>query len=1511
MAAWRRVQSWLPLAPTVLATRARRVANPLAVTSWRRMATRSPPVELHRTFLDVPQGEASFDPAASARMAAAFGSEVRWDDLLAERCVVVLGEAGTGKTTEFREKARQLSEEARAAFFVSIEDLALKGLERSLGLADEAAFQRWRSTDARLHLFLDSLDEARLRGHRFVAALRQLERDLGRDLGRTSVILSSRVSDWRAQEDLAAIASLVQGTSKSDDPPVRVVALAPLNEPQIVTLVRTFGVTDPEFFTQAVRRASAQIFVERPRDVEWLAVYWREHGRIGSLRDIVEHNVDQKLRERNPDRTTRLSLADARKGAAALAGVATLARVASFVLPDGSLDPDRALGTLDPQAVLADWTNEEIADLLTRALFDEATYGRVRIHHRTVQEYLTAKWLLALLEGGYPRAKLEALIFRKSANGTRVTPELASAAAWLALWDDRVRDRLVGVAPHTLIAEGDPSGLPVRVRSRLLRAHAGQFQGRARLFQSFDRVGLGRFAAEELAETLNELLASRAEPEELRQTLLRIVAEGPVRGSAEAAFAVATDASASVELRATAVRAVGATGSAAQKEGVVANVLSSDEVDEDLAGAVVSTFYPEWLDVAGLLTLLRIIRRQEDASFTSLDYTLGHQVPSGTKETDRAVLAQGLLNLVGGTDPDADPPDRPWLLESLARLTTIMIDADLSSTPEVEASLRLFERCNGTSYVVRRALDLVESTIDSKSKLKRQLFWKIVNQARVRLKRRAVRHFDILEGFKLWNLAATDATWLANDAENLPDFYDRMVAMDALFSTPCRDGEGDDRRTLLRRVAASDERLSRRLERVERRTPRPHERQEHFARLERAQDLRDRRRRDQAQKWFAANLDAVRSGTDLTILWNLYHHCTRNDALLVESIQPIVDDYGPDVAEAAREGWKRFWRNCSPLLPHEERSRRSDLVVVGLNGIASDIDDGLDLSRLTTPDALTASRYALCALNAFPPWLDRLAAAQRTAVENVMRTALLGEYSIPAGHPAAYGVLAKLPWASATVRSVAAPTLLDLLKAADPDRDDVLRQVVDTILSTSETETATFSRIATERFGAATDSERALIWWGAWFNVDPGASVAALDERLAAEPSTATEQMIASCDHLHEWIDHHTACDLIIPKNAEVLKRLIVLAYTHISPHDDIRHVGAYSPGPRDHAQTMRSRFVEWLARIDADASVRALRELADDPRLASHRDWFLHLAETRHEESSGLRSSGEASELLDLYKRHGVAALDHIESLIPDHMKTDPVDFVVITALQEELQSVLSHLPEANKLEKDGSDTHTYYWCELPTSRSDGAVYRVVVTALAGMGPEMAVAKARDVVTRWKPRNVLLVGIACGVPGKAVHGDLLIADQVVDDSLGKRSEAGREVRWKAFPAGANLLDSAANMGTDWHAAIAKPRPGSGVPGAHIGTVASGGDVIADKETITQYREQWPKLVGIEMEAAGSAIGVHNSVTPPEFLMIKSVSDLGTDKKKASLAAWRPYACEVAAAFAVQFMRSGPVPAVR
>ena len=136
-------------------------------------------VELNRTFWRLEDTE-EHDPER-LKAYAAFGLESEdWTKLLARSRVVILAEAGTGKTHELRETARRLRAEGKASFFCRFDDLAKVQFAEALEERNINEFDAWLSGDEEGWVFIDSVDEARLKDSRyFERALRTIASLLG------------------------------------------------------------------------------------------------------------------------------------------------------------------------------------------------------------------------------------------------------------------------------------------------------------------------------------------------------------------------------------------------------------------------------------------------------------------------------------------------------------------------------------------------------------------------------------------------------------------------------------------------------------------------------------------------------------------------------------------------------------------------------------------------------------------------------------------------------------------------------------------------------------------------------------------------------------------------------------------------------------------------------------------------------------------------------------------------------------------------------------------------------------------------------------------------------------------------------------------------------------------------------------------------------------------------------------------------------------------------------------
>jgi hypothetical protein len=291
-------------------------------------------VELNRDFVPV---EKDKEPILDAGIwGRRYARWMTWAELLQYRRVILLAEASSGKSEEFRHQQEELVRAGKPAFFIRIEELADQGFEAALDARDADRFKAWLASNEEAYFFLDSVDEARLNKKSLDLALRRFARDLDKASDRARVYVSCRASDWRGEKDRSLIQRILPSWEiaateepkndgedplldpifKRDEPnhvrqnreperkphDVLVVQIVPLDSAQCEKLATACGVDDPKAFMAGIHSASLDLFAERPGDVIDLATYWKKHGRFGTLSEMIKYGISKKLSELDPHR---------------------------------------------------------------------------------------------------------------------------------------------------------------------------------------------------------------------------------------------------------------------------------------------------------------------------------------------------------------------------------------------------------------------------------------------------------------------------------------------------------------------------------------------------------------------------------------------------------------------------------------------------------------------------------------------------------------------------------------------------------------------------------------------------------------------------------------------------------------------------------------------------------------------------------------------------------------------------------------------------------------------------------------------------------------------------------------------------------------------------------------------------------------------------------------------------------------------------------------------------------
>ncbi len=159
-------------------------------------------IELNRTFSEIPKNQEFDEDSYDARITFGLSVQSTWEDLFTLRRVIILAEAGAGKTEEIGAATKKLRSQGKVAFFLRLEHLG-SGLEDAFEIGSADEFDAWHKSDETAWFFLDSVDEARLTGpKKFEKAIRKFATSLGDSRQRTHVYITSRITEWRPTSDL-------------------------------------------------------------------------------------------------------------------------------------------------------------------------------------------------------------------------------------------------------------------------------------------------------------------------------------------------------------------------------------------------------------------------------------------------------------------------------------------------------------------------------------------------------------------------------------------------------------------------------------------------------------------------------------------------------------------------------------------------------------------------------------------------------------------------------------------------------------------------------------------------------------------------------------------------------------------------------------------------------------------------------------------------------------------------------------------------------------------------------------------------------------------------------------------------------------------------------------------------------------------------------------------------------------------------------------------------------------
>jgi len=1152
-----------------------------------------------------------------------------------------------------------------SGLLVSLSDVVDQNLADILPQEERTALESWRRTDRTGYIFLDSVDESRLRkSDDFRKALKSTRYPFSvEEMARLRIFISSRTTAWRSLSDVELVrealgpyadykevlsttaqmmkklgigSSDAEDTATKDQKPdaIECYRILELNLGQVKQYATAKGVAEADDFVEALRTSHAEWSATRPADVEVLVNYWKTHKNLGTLSELMAYHVDEHLHESAKRRADDQAPHDKlRDGAEQLAAVTILAKRTDFNL----LGTDATAEGLDVSAGLPTWSDAEVSALLQRPIFDSEYMGRIKFHHRNTSEYLAACWFRDLMVGGLLLPQVVRRLFASTPTGLILRPSLAPVAAWLCcfsgFWTETLQGLMVKYAPEAFLQYGDPAALTPAYRAKILHALAHKLG--ANNFASVDTSPqiLARLADESLVPIVADIIRNVTLGNSIRRCAFLIAYHGKLPGTVDACLEAVEAPDADLKDYAFEIIKEHATGT--QRQRLLAWIHAQERLPQSWLAELVDCVYPAIIDeveVAAIFAKGRIYDRR----YVS-DYRLNLFVDKVQAQRLTALIRM-VVQLIN-TPPYINPQpshlpmsaDHAWLVPLLSKMLGRLLkdgQVDQEVLPVYAQALSFID--DSRRFMITHEGDRQDFSALTRAhrELRRATFLQMLETYPNEQAWNIAFHFLPADAIVRFDVG--DVDWLVEELG--PGYAPRAREAALRLLEMLYEGTGYSRalRKRIRNAVADDAMLTQ------------------LATVVTPTQWKDRVRRFWYRKvvntfgqpwWWSHRMYSLRQlwSEVHTFLYLNWHyrvvasgknpHLLRYvlitsrqkddglDKLGLRDWSGVARRYWPLVAWATLKGSDRCWRRFQLPLPFAREPPNSIhfAATPGLAYLDLKVSDSAFWEGLTDPEVRNATCYAINEINGFAEWLPELYRLRQGVVGALLQEAVVGEYSFPPTREHVHHVTAALAAQDAAPELVHAvgARVADLLRAGDPPHPAILRycmRIVIQDLAMTREEAATLAQTRIVSYQPA--QEQFVLWLTLWMQVN---ATAALNYVDGLDPELRARMVATLCSGM-VGDDVHSAISVSDPSYMEpaILRRFVPMALVVARTEPKMIPGQVVWGGPRDQSGRMSAYLLQKLAADPRPEALAVLKELHGSPDLQPERDWIGRLLTQR-----------------------------------------------------------------------------------------------------------------------------------------------------------------------------------------------------------------------------------------------------------------------------------------------------------
>jgi predicted NACHT family NTPase len=563
-----------------------------------------------------------------------------FDSIAVSTCLVMLGEPGMGKTSTMQSERKAIDVRVRAGGGDTLWlDLRSCGSEYQLArkFFESQKFASWLAGDYHLHVFLDSLDECRLRVENVASVLADELEEI--PTHRLSLRISCRTAEWpKTLED--GLRELWAEES------IGVFELAPLRRVDVAAAAAANGL-DPDAFLQSVHEAEAVPLAIKPVTLGFLLESYDRSGWLPSRQiELYSDGCRRLCEERNDSRvdagrTGKLSADQRLAVAARIAAVTTFSNKYAVWTGRERANPEEgdvivrelAGGTESDGEDEFAVSEDAITEALGTGLFSARGPERLGWAHQTYAEFLAARYLI---QRGVETEQAMSLIVHPGDEQDRLVPQLHEAAAWLASMSPEVFRAITYHDPEILL-RSDVASTDVENKVALVATML-------RLYDEERLLDVGLMPQSQyrklehtgLTEQLRSYIADSDKGVVVRRVALDIAEACELRALQGEAVEVALDTDQPFLVRKEAARFVAHVGDGPTRGRLKPLAIgeAGDDPDGDLKGWGLDAVWPEHMSAEELFGTLT---RPNERYFGTYASFLSHELPERLRPADLPV----------------------------------------------------------------------------------------------------------------------------------------------------------------------------------------------------------------------------------------------------------------------------------------------------------------------------------------------------------------------------------------------------------------------------------------------------------------------------------------------------------------------------------------------------------------------------------------------------------------------------------------------------------------------------------------------------------------------------------------------------------------------------------------------------------------------------------------------------------------------------------------------------------